>query len=72
MHRRDRILPATASPGALAVEVPAFLDRSLTEWYEPAEADVFHSDLRLSKLMRVPHTARLRIAYRGLAAGADA
>jgi hypothetical protein len=41
----DRILPATATPGALDVEVPAFIDRLLTEWYEPADADVFRSDL---------------------------
>ena len=41
----DRILPATATPGALDVEVPAFIDLLVTEWYEPADADVFRSDL---------------------------
>ncbi|MGH7500382.1 MAG: gluconate 2-dehydrogenase subunit 3 family protein [Longimicrobiales bacterium] len=37
----DRILPATDSPGALDVQVPAFIDRLLTEWYEPVDAESF-------------------------------
>jgi hypothetical protein len=41
----DRILPATDTPGALDVQVPAFIDRLVTEWYEPADAHAFVAGL---------------------------
>ncbi|NOT09196.1 MAG: gluconate 2-dehydrogenase subunit 3 family protein [Gemmatimonadales bacterium] len=33
----DSILPRTDTPGALDVEVPAFIDRFLAGWYAPAD-----------------------------------
>jgi hypothetical protein len=41
----NRILPATSTPGALDVGVPAFIDRLLTDWYEPEDARVLRSDV---------------------------
>lgn len=41
----DRILPATTTPGALDVQVPAFIDRLLTEWYEPTDAARIRTEL---------------------------
>lgn len=41
----DRILPATDTPGAVAAGVPQFIDRTLVDWAEPADAERLRAGL---------------------------
>ena len=41
----DRIIPATDTPGASDVGVPAFIDRLLAEWLDPEDRDRFLAGL---------------------------
>lgn len=37
----DRIVPTTDTPGAVAAEVPAFVELMLADWYAPSDRDEF-------------------------------
>ncbi|HTM79643.1 gluconate 2-dehydrogenase subunit 3 family protein [Asticcacaulis sp.] len=41
----ERIIPTTDTPGAIAAEVPAFIEMMLSEWYWQAERDMVMSGL---------------------------
>lgn len=41
----DRIIPATDTPGASEVGVPAFIDRLLADWMDPEDRDRFVAGL---------------------------
>ena len=41
----ERIIPTTDTPGAIAAEVPAFIEMMLSEWYWQGERDMVMSGL---------------------------
>ena len=41
----ERIIPTTDTPGAIAAEVPAFIEMMLAEWYWQSERDMVMSGL---------------------------
>ena len=41
----DRVIPATDTPGALDVQVPAFIDRMMATWYSAPERTDFTTGL---------------------------
>jgi hypothetical protein len=42
----ERIIPASDTPGATDADVVTFIDRMLTDWYNPDERDRFLSGIR--------------------------
>ncbi len=41
----ERIMPTTDTPGAIAAEVPAFIEMMLADWYEPTDRNDFMAGL---------------------------